>query len=52
VTEVGGFKKYVRVCTTARCNNWDGISPNGGGSRGFGGRAVVTAVMILALISA
>jgi len=26
VTEGGGFKEYVRVCTTHLCNDWDGLS--------------------------
>ena len=26
VREGGGFKEYVRVCTTDLCNDWDGIS--------------------------
>lgn len=39
MTEGGGFKEYVRVCTTDLCNDWDGISsgPGGGSGGGSGG---------------
>jgi hypothetical protein len=38
VTETGGFKEYVRVCTTDLCNDWDGVSSGPiGGSGGDGG---------------
>lgn len=37
VQEGGGFKVYIRVCTTDLCNNWDGISSNPSGGSGGGG---------------
>ena len=37
MTEDGGFKEYVRVCTTDLCNDWDGISSGPGGGSGGGG---------------
>lgn len=37
MTEGGGFKEYVRYCTTALCNDWDGISASTGGGSGGGG---------------
>ena len=37
VNEGGGFKEFVRYCTTPLCNDWDGISENTGGGSGGGG---------------
>ena len=43
MTEGGGFKEYVRVCTTDLCNDWDGLNsgprkkPGGVGGGGGGG---------------
>ena len=38
MNEGGGFKEFIRYCTSPLCNDWDGISENrpGGGSGGGG----------------
>jgi hypothetical protein len=63
VTVEGGFREYLRVCTTNLCNSWDGIAPGPGGGSGGGGVGggggggrleavgVVMTVMVLAMIS-
>ena len=54
MTDGGGFKEYVRVCTTDLCNDWDGISSrhNCGSGGDDGGPTAAVVLEIVGVVIA